>query len=113
MKILHTLVGYLAITALSFHPFAFASPLAATSNNSDGYVDTSQNHIDSALMTSSALMKRVPGDTIIEARQVEVVLPAVVIIYAIITEVFLIILWISGDDPVRGNDRGFLVSTLI
>jgi hypothetical protein len=45
MIILRALVGYLAVTAL---PFAFASPLAAI--HYDGYVDTTQNHIDIALM---------------------------------------------------------------
>ena len=50
MKILHALVGYLAVTSLSFHPFAFASPLAAI--DYDGYVNlnTTQNPIDGALM---------------------------------------------------------------
>ena len=46
MKILHALVGYLAVTALPFHPFAFATPAAT---NYDGYVDTSQNNTDGAL----------------------------------------------------------------
>ena len=37
MKILHALVGYLAVTTLPFHPFAFASPLAASIDyDSDG-----------------------------------------------------------------------------
>jgi hypothetical protein len=44
------LVGYLAVIALPLNPFAFASPLAAI--YFDGYVtvDTTQNHIDGALM---------------------------------------------------------------
>ena len=99
-KILHALVGYLTVTALHFHPFAFASPLAATSIDYDGYVNTTQNHKD------SALMKRVPGD-IIEARQWET--PAVIAVAVLIADVFLGIIWIQGDDPVRGNDMEFLV----
>ena len=62
MKILHTLVGYLAVIALPLHLFAFASPLAAI--DYDGYVDTTQNHIDS----DGTLMKHVLG-TIVETCQ--------------------------------------------
>ena len=93
MKILHALVGYLAATALPFHPFSFASPLATI--DYDGY-DTTQNQSD------KALMKRVPGD-IIEARQLELI-PTVFVIAAIIAGITAGILWIVDDDPVRGND---------
>ena len=120
MKIHHGLVGYLAVTALPFHPFAFASPLAS---DYDGYVtvDTTQNHIDGALMkkvlgtiietcqtvttqnyTDSAVIKRVPGD-IIEARQALLV-PVFGTILTLISAVTLGVLWIEGDNPVRGND---------
>ena len=123
MKILHALVGYLAATALPFCPFAFAYPLAAI--DYDGYVNTTQNNIDGALMkhllgsivetcqtvttknhSDIALMKRVPGD-IIEARQLSA--PAVVLIISIVVVIGLSVYWISGDDPVRGNDVEFLV----
>ena len=128
MKILNGVVGYLAVTALAFHPFAFVSPLAATSTDYDGYVDITQNHIDGALMkqalgtivetcqtvttqnhTDSALMKRVPGD-IIEARQAAVVIPVVGAILAAVSAVILSVLWIEKDDSVRGNDVEFLVA---
>ena len=104
MKILHALVGYLAVTSLPFHPFTFAFPLAAI-DDYDGYVNsTTSNHSD------RALMKRVPGD-IIEARQAAVIVPPVLIIVAIIAEVVLGIVWVEGDNPVRlgGNDVEFLV----
>ena len=40
----------LAVTTLpTTHPFAFASPLAGIDSN-DGYVDTTQNPIDGALL---------------------------------------------------------------
>ena len=128
MKILHALVGYLAVTALSFdsfHPFAFASLLAAI--DYDGYVDTAQNHIDDALMkhvlgtivetcqtvtaqnySESVFMnlKRVPDDShIIEARQLpSVPAPVIGIILFIVAGIIFTVLWIADDDPVRGND---------
>ena len=95
MKTLHALVSYLAVTTLSF---AFASPLAVI--DYDGFVNTTQNHID------DALMKRVPGD-IIEARQFE--FPAVFLTISIIVDVVLSINFITKDDSVRGNDVDFLV----
>ena len=124
MKILHALVGYLAVTALHFHLFALAYPMASI--DYDGYVNTTQNHIDGALMkhilgniveicqtntttqnhSDGALMKRVPGD-IIEARQLSP--PAVVIIISVVGIIALSVVWIARDDPVRGNDREFLV----
>ena len=67
MKILHALVGYLAVTTLPIHPFAFASPLAASINyDSDGYVNlnTTQNNLN----IDGALMKHVL-DSIVEACQ--------------------------------------------
>ena len=127
MKILHALVGYLAVTALHFHPFAFAS-LAAVDYDSDGYVNTTQNHIDGALMKhvlgsivetcqtvntqnhkDSALMKRVSGD-IIEARQGEIAVPIFGIIVLIVGSIFLKLAWDHdlNDDPVRGNNAGSL-----
>ena len=136
MKILHALVGYLAVTALHLHLFAFASPLEAIYY--DGYVDTSttQNYIDGALMKHvlgsiletcqtvttvtqnhsdsaaiSAFMKRVPGD-IVEARQVPTVpVPVITVIYVIVSAMVISFIWISYDDPVRGNlnDVEFLV----
>ena len=95
MKMLHALVGYLAVTTLPFHPFAFAFPLASIDYDSaDGFVNlnsTLQNHIDGALLKhvlvsieetcktvttqnhsdTSGLMNPVPasGDIIVEARQ--------------------------------------------
>ena len=122
MKILHALVGYLAITVLPFQPLAFASPLATIDN--DGYVN--KTHIDGALikhvldsivetcqtvttqnLTGYDLMKRIPGD-IIEARQAEI-LPAIAAITAIITTIAIGVLWIENDVPVRGNYVEFLV----
>ena len=139
MKILHTLVGYLAVTALPFH--SFASPLAAI--DYDGYVDTTKlKHTDSALMKhifgnvletcqtvtshglsgyyvnttqnhsdSATLLERVPGDIIIEGR-IEVppeVPPAVLLVIAIVLVVAISIIWTEGDDPVRNNEVEFLV----
>ena len=123
MKILHVsaLVGHLAVTALSFYPFTFASPLAAIDH--DGYVNTTQNHTDSALMEhvlgsivettedysdSGALIKHVPS--VIEARQLDVI--DVVIIIDIVAAVTSTILWIRTDDPVRANVE-FLVNHFI
>ena len=122
MKILHALVGYLAITVLPFQPLAFASPLATIDN--DGYVN--KTHIDGALikhvldnivetcqtvttqnLTGYDLMKRIPDD-IIEARQAEI-LPAIAAITAIITTIAIGVLWIENDVPVRGNYVEFLV----
>ena len=116
MKILHGLVGYLAVTALPFHPFAFASPTRLAGIDYDGYANTSQNHIDGALMNhvldtivetcqtvttqnhkDSALTKRVPGDIqVIEARQDAI--PIAIAIAAIVTGIFLGIVWIESDD---------------
>ena len=131
MKILQAVVGYLAVTALHFHPFTFASPLVIASDY-DGYMDTTQNHIDGDLMKHalgsiletcqtvtaqnqsdsaviSALMKRVPGD-IIEARQgLPVVVPVIAVILLVMASVYFPLIWISYDDPVRGNDVEFLV----
>ena len=123
MKILYALVDYLAITALPFSPFAFASPLAAI--DYDGYVNTTQNHIDGNLVkhvlgsiveicqtvttqnhSDNALVKRVPGDDI-NARQLPI--PVVVAIISFVAAVGLSVFWISGDDPVRGNDVEFIV----
>ena len=122
MKILHALVGYLAVTALPF--LAFASQLAAI--DYDGYVNTTQSHIDGALIEqvldtiaetcqtvstqnlkdSGALTKRVPGD-IIEARQLGV--PVIGLIFFLIADVTFALVWIALDDPVRGNDVEFIV----
>ena len=127
MKILHALVGYLAVTALPFHSFAFASPLAAI--NYDGYVDTT--HIDGALVNhvlgnivetcqtvttqnhkDTALMKRHggPGD-IIEARQgAGSGLPAIPLAFIIsiaLTGIFVGLVWLKTDDLVRGNDLSY------
>ena len=137
LKILHALVGYLAVTAPPFgpfnwHPFAFASPLAAS--DYDGYVDTTQNHIDGALMkhvlgsiietcqtvtynsgyvnttqnrSDSAFMKRVPGDIqVIEARQADLIGLGIISIVAIVTFSLLLV---ANDDTVRGNDVESLV----
>jgi hypothetical protein len=103
MKILHALVAYLTVTALTFSPFAFAHPLAASIDH-DGFVNTRQNQND------GDLMKRVPGDSdIIEARQV--------LEQALVIEMLLIISlsvnWIKSDKPVRGNEEEFLVDHLI
>jgi hypothetical protein len=95
MKIFHALV---AATALSFSPFAFAHPLAA----SDGFVNTRQNWN----LNDGGLMKRVRGDTI-EARQAEIVSALIVIdIFAIVgTSIELI----YREHEVRGNEEEFLV----
>ena len=129
MKILHALVGYLAITALPFHSFAFASPLAGI--DYDGYLNITQNHIDSALMKhalgtivetcqtvttstqnhkDTALMKRRggPGD-IIEARQGELAVPLAFIVTVIVAGIFLKLIWFNDDDKVRGNDVELIV----
>ena len=92
MKMIHALVGYLAVTALPLHLFAFGSPLI----NYDGYVNTTQNLID------GALMKRVPGD-IIEARQEEIIVPVVGVIINIVVVAFISVVWIENDEPVRGQ----------
>ena len=125
MKILHALVSYLAVT---FHLFAFASP--ATTFDYDGYVNTTQNHIDRALTkhvldniietcqtvtyhsgyvnttqnySDSALMKR-PGDTIIKARQAPFLAPIVIgVVFSIVAAVSLSIIWITDDNKVRGK----------
>ena len=101
MKIINALVGYLAATALPFSTFAFASPVAASSiaSDCDGYVNTTlptQNHHD------SALIKRVPGD-IIEPRQLLPAIPVTLFILSLVADVVFSIVWISDDDPVRGN----------
>ena len=143
-KILHALVGYLAVTALpgffQVHPFAFTLPLSglpAAAIEYDGRVNTTQNHIDGALIkhvlgsimktcqtvtyhsgysnttqtpghSDSALMKRVPGD-IIEARQAVVIAPAAVAVAALVAVVVLSIVWVLEDNPVSDNDLEFLV----
>ena len=123
-KILHALVGYLAVTSLPFYPFSFASPLAI---DYDGYV---QNHTgyDSALMkhvldsivetcqgvtmqnhSDTALMEHVPGDTIIiDARQEEAAGPSplVPIVSVMIAAVIVGLSWLSDDNKVRGNGTG-------
>ena len=120
MKILHALVAHLAVYALPFQPFAFASPLAAI--DYEGCVNTTQNHIDGAVMKhvlgstvetcqtvtmqnhkDSALIKPVPGD-IIEARQGEDAIPIAFIIIGIAVEVSFILDWIADDNMVSGND---------
>ena len=120
MKILHALVGYLAITALPFQVLAFPSELAAI--DYDGYVNTTQNHTDGALMKQalgtivetcqtitsqnhkgSPLIKRVPGD-IIESRQLLEAAPIVALVLLDVAAVVLSVLWIEDDAKVRGND---------
>ena len=130
MKMLHALVGYLAVTTLPFHPFAFAFPLASIDHDSaDGFVNlnsTLQNHIDGALLKhvlvsieetcktvttqnhsdTSGLMNPVLPTScdIIEARQdipAGDVVPAIAIITAILGAVALSVIWISYDNPVR------------
>ena len=133
MQILHALVGYLAVTTLPFHPFAFASP---TTIDYDGYVNTTQNPIDDALMkhalgnimetcqtinhhsgyvnttsqnhTDSQVMKRVPGD-IIEARQAPppAALAPVLGVTLIVVAAVLISIPLVGhhDNKVRGKFR--------
>ena len=120
MKILHSLVGYLAVTTLPFHPFAF--PLASIDYDSDGYVNlnTLQNHIDGALVkhvlgsieetcktvTTQNHSDTASGDIIlVEARQ-DIpaggnLFPAVLIISGILAAVIISLDWISYDDPVR------------
>ena len=126
MKILHALVSYFAVTALPFHSFAFASPLAAI--DYDGYVNTTQNNVDGALMKHAlgnivvtcqtvttqnykdrAIIKCLPGD-VIEARQVAaaVVITAILVIEIVVNVVF-VLKWVSDDNQVRGNDVEFLV----
>ena len=93
MKILHALVGYLAVAALPFSPFAFAHPLAAI--DFDGYLNTTQNLID------GALRNHISGD-IIEARQFEIIVD-VVIIVDIVALVFTTLIWTASDNDVRAN----------
>ena len=126
MKILSALVGYLAATALPFHPFAFASPLAAI--DYDGYVNTQmwQNHtgIEGALTKhvietyravimenldhgNSALARRMPDD-IIEARQALELLSGALFVGSLLSLAAAInvgIAWVREDKPVRGNDH--------
>ena len=111
MKILIALFGYLAVTALPF--LAFASPLAAM--DYDGYVNSTQNHalmkkglvniVETSAQThkDGALIKRVPGPgDVIEARQVEVIIPVAYTVLTMIADIGLSLWWISGDKPVRG-----------
>ena len=110
MKILHALVGYLAVTALPFYPFSFAYPLATI--DYDGYMNTTQNHVDGALTTKQVLGSVETCQTIttqnhsdiIEGRQYEVPIPVVVVILALVTAVSAIVTWITEDNPVRSND---------
>jgi hypothetical protein len=71
--------------------------------NLSGCVNATQTHSDSA----AALMKRVPGEIqVIEARHGqgwEALAPPTVVVAAIVAAVALSIVWIEGDDPVRGN----------
>ena len=124
MKILHALVGYLAVIALPY-PFAFASTLEI---HYDGYVNSTamQNTIDGALFehilgtivetcqtvtttnrekhSDRALMKRVPGDIqLIETRQVELPVPDLGTITIIFAVALIALYWIGSDDPVRCN----------
>ena len=103
MRIFHALLGYLAVTALPFHLFAY--PLAII--DYDGYVNTTQTHGD------SPLMKRVlPGDTIdSEARQLG--LPEFGAIFAVVAASVIAVAWLLADNPVRGRDVEFLVEHLI
>ena len=55
-----------------------------------------------------ALMKRVPGG-IIDTRQLRVAVPVVGFILFILAEVVFTVVWITDDDPVRGNDVEFRV----
>ena len=120
MKILHTLVGYLAVTSLPFHPFAFASPLAT---DYDGYVNM---HIDGAIMKhvldsivetcqrvtmqnhsdTTLIMKRIPGDSIIDAHQEipgGLPSPEITVLALIIAGVVLALVSLGEDKSVRGN----------
>ena len=80
MKILHALLSYLAVTALPFQLFAYS--LAAI--DYDGYVNSTQNHGDRALVKRG--------------------IPEEVLLVAIIAEILLVIYWIGSDNPVRGSD---------
>ena len=133
MKMLQALVGYLAVTALPFYPFAFAAS-QLESINYDGYANNLETHIDGALMEQvlgsivetcqtinittpkhgdGTFMKHhdVSGD-IIEARQEVEPSPTPIIIGAIIIVVILGIIWIVDDNSVRGNDVEILVEHL-
>ena len=116
MNILHALVGYLAVTILPFHqgPFAFAHSLAAI-DYYDGYVNTTQNPIDGALMKhvlesiveTCKIATTQNYSDIIEARQAAI--PASGSILLDVADVIVAIVWIANDDKVRGNDVEFLV----
>ena len=131
MKILDALVGYLAVTALPFHPFAFASPLADI--DYDGYINTTMHHIDDALMkyllddiletcqtvTSHSLLSA-SGYDYVNATQnhsdnaglmkrVPIVVPSILFTLAVIAAIGFSIFWIKEDNPVRDNDVEFLV----
>ena len=119
MKMLLALIGYLAVTALRFRPFAFASPLADYDVNKNHFMiggvtmkhvlDSMQKHGDSALMKRAS----VPGH-IVEARQEEgLVSPETVIVSLVFVVIDLSIVWIAHDDPVGGNDAGFLVDLFV
>jgi hypothetical protein len=123
MKIFQALVGYLALTALPFHPFAFASPLAGIYY--DGYVNTTQYNVNNALMehalgsiaescqtlthysgfvntTNTSTQNHSDSGDIIEARWAAAA-PPVLIIIAMVAFVVLSILWVESDNPVRCN----------
>ena len=133
MKMLQALVGYLAVTALPFYPFAFAAS-QLESINYDGYANNLETHIDGALMKqvigsivescqtittpkhsdgTFKFMKHhdVSGD-ILEARQEVDPSPTPIIIGVIIIVVILGIIWIVDDNSVRGKDVEILVEHL-
>jgi hypothetical protein len=101
MKILHALVGYLTVTALPFSLFAFAHPLAASIDH-DGFVNTRQ------IQNDGDLMKRKPGH-IIEARQLPVVVPVILIVVGIVTLVTTSLDLVREVKQVRSNEEEFLV----
>ena len=61
---------------------------------------TTQSHSD------TALMKRVPGHVIVARQEIA---PAVFAVLTIIAAIVLSIVWVEGDDKVRGNDVECLV----
>jgi hypothetical protein len=128
MKIFQALVGYLALTALPFHPFAFASPLEGI-DYGDGYVNlnTTQYHVNDALIkhvygsiadscqthnyysgfvnttTTSSTQNHSDSGEIIEARDFAALAPPILVVVVIVALIVLSIFWVEADNPVRCN----------
>ena len=89
MKIPYALAGYLAATCLLFHLFAFASPLAAAVD-CDRYVPENTTH---SHLTSDT--------SIIDARQLTIIIPAVLLVLDIVAASIASVILIHEEDKVR------------